>query len=202
MNIQKRMIDINETTMKENNSSRRDFIKKSLIGAAAFAIVPRHVLGGQGFLAPSDHLTKGIIGTGSMGRGHFQYAGTKTVAICDVDSRHLALAQKALGGGVREYRDFRELIADKAVDIVHIATPPHWHGVMAVEAARSGQSLQQYGNILVFKCEQLPKWPLSPLPHCAHIAASARNSARVSGLIQAQPSSVMSRLAMMFRSGQ
>jgi len=127
--------------MKQNNTSRRDFIKKSLIGAATFAIVPRHVLGGKGFLAPSDHLTKGVIGTGSMGRGHFKYAGTKTVAICDVDTRHLALAQKALGGGIREYHDFRELIADQAVDIVHIATPPHWHGLMAVEAARSGKDI-------------------------------------------------------------
>ena len=127
--------------MKESTNSRRDFIKKSLIGAAAFTIVPRHVLGGQGFLAPSDHLTKGIIGVGSMGRGHFNYAGTKTVAICDVDTRHLALAQKTLGGGVKEHHDFRELIQNSDVDIVHIATPPHWHGIMAVEAARSGKDI-------------------------------------------------------------
>ncbi|HLS94816.1 putative dehydrogenase [Sphingobacterium allocomposti] len=127
--------------MKEKNTSRRDFIKKSLIGAAAFSIVPRHVLGGKGFLAPSDHLTKGVIGVGSMGRGHFGYAGTKTVAICDVDTRHLSLAQQALGGGVKEYHDFRDLIQDPKVDIVHIATPPHWHGIMAVEAARSGKDI-------------------------------------------------------------
>ena len=126
--------------MEKQHSSRRDFIKKSLIGAAAFSIVPRFVLG-KGYLAPSDHLTKGVIGVGSMGRGHFNYAGTKTVAICDVDSRHLALAQKALGGGVKEYHDFRDLIQDKNVDIVHIATPPHWHGLMAVEAARSGKDI-------------------------------------------------------------
>lgn len=111
-----------------------------MLAAASFAIVPRHVLG-KGYLAPSDHLTKGIIGVGSMGRGHFNYAGTKTVAICDVDSRHLAIAQKALGGGVKESRDFRELIQNPEVDIVHIATPPHWHGLMAVEAARSGKDI-------------------------------------------------------------
>lgn len=128
--------------MKENNNntSRRDFIKKSLIGAAAFTIVPRFVLG-KGYLAPSDHLTKGVIGVGSMGRGHFAYAGTKTVAICDVDTRHLALAQKALGGGIKEHHDFRDLISNPEVDIVHIATPPHWHGLMAVEAARSGKDI-------------------------------------------------------------
>ncbi|GGH23194.1 NADH-dependent dehydrogenase [Sphingobacterium alkalisoli] len=130
----------NNIHMKEKSTSRRDFLKKSLIGAAAFTIVPRFVLG-KGYLAPSDHLTKGIIGVGSMGRGHFNYAGTKTVAICDVDSRHLAIAQKTLGGGVKESRDFRELIQNSEVDIVHIATPPHWHGLMAVEAARSGKDI-------------------------------------------------------------
>lgn len=126
--------------MEKQHTSRRDFIKKSLIGAAAFTIVPRFVLG-KGYLAPSDHLTKGVIGVGSMGRGHFKYAGTKTVAICDVDTRHLALAQQALGGGVKEHHDFRDLIANPEVDIVHIATPPHWHGLMALEAARSGKDI-------------------------------------------------------------
>ncbi|HMR18764.1 MAG TPA: Gfo/Idh/MocA family oxidoreductase, partial [Sphingobacterium sp.] len=126
--------------LKSKLSSRRDFLKKSMLAAASFAIVPRHVLG-KGYLAPSDHLTKGVIGVGSMGRGHFKYAGTKTVAICDVDTRHLAVAQKALGGGVKEYHDFRELIQNPDVDIVHIATPPHWHGVMAIEAARSGKDI-------------------------------------------------------------
>ena len=126
--------------MEKQNSSRRDFIKKSLIGAAAFTIVPRFVLG-KGYLAPSDHLTKGVIGVGAMGRGHFNYAGTKTIAICDVDTRHLALAQNALGGGAKEYHDFRDLIASPEVDIVHIATPPHWHGLMSLEAARAGKDI-------------------------------------------------------------
>ncbi|ADY53188.1 oxidoreductase domain protein [Pseudopedobacter saltans DSM 12145] len=126
--------------MESKNNSRREFIKKSAIGIASFTIVPRFVLG-KGYLAPSDHLTKGVIGVGSMGRGHFKYAGTKTVAICDVDSRHLAIAQQALGGGIKEYHDFRDLIKSPEVDIVHIATPPHWHGVMSVEAARAGKDI-------------------------------------------------------------
>src|SRR5690606_1602937 len=110
--------------MEEKNTSRREFIKKTVIGAAAFSIVPRFVLGGPGYLAPSDHLTKGVIGVGGMGRGHFGYAGTKTVAICDVDTRHLALAMKQLADpGVKQFSDFRELIQLPEVDIVHIATP-------------------------------------------------------------------------------
>lgn len=123
-------------------NSRRDFIKKSALAAAAFTIVPRFVLGGKGYLAPSDHLTKGIIGVGSMGRGHFNYAGTKTVAICDVDKRHLAIAMQQLNdSGVKQLADFRDLIQLPEVDIVHIATPPHWHGVMTVEAARAGKDI-------------------------------------------------------------
>ena len=39
------------------------------------------------------------------------------------------------------YHDFRDLILDKNVDIVHIATPPHWHGIMAVEAAKAGKDI-------------------------------------------------------------
>lgn len=128
--------------MSKIKSNRRDFLIKSALGLAAFSILPRHVLGGKGFLAPSDHLTKGVIGVGAMGRGHFNYAGTKTIAICDVDQSHLKLAMERLKDpGVKTFSDFRELIQLPEVDIVHIATPPHWHGIMAVEAARAGKDI-------------------------------------------------------------
>ena len=68
--------------------TRREFLKKSAIAAAAFTIVPRFVLG-KGYIAPSDQLTKGIIGVGGMGRNHILYGNTKVVAICDVDKNHL-----------------------------------------------------------------------------------------------------------------
>ena len=72
-------------------TNRRDFLK-TLGGVALFTIVPRHVLG-KGYIAPSDQLTKGIIGTGGMGRGHVNYAGTRLVAVCDVDKNHLELGK-------------------------------------------------------------------------------------------------------------
>ncbi|MDZ4715987.1 MAG: Gfo/Idh/MocA family oxidoreductase [Cytophagales bacterium] len=120
--------------------SRRDFLKKSALAAGAFAIVPRHVLGGPGFVAPSDQLTKGIIGVGGMGRGHIDYEG-KLLAVCDVDSNHLKQAMELGGAGVRGYSDFRELIAQPDIDVVHIATPPHWHGIMSVMAAQAGKDV-------------------------------------------------------------
>lgn len=130
--------------MKELKSidqkSRRRFLRTSAAIIAGFSIVPRHVLG-RGFIPPSDQLTKGIIGVGGMGMGHIPYAGTRVVAICDVDNLHLQAAEKVIGGGVKTFHDHRDLIALPEVDIVHIATPPHWHGIMAVEAARAGKDI-------------------------------------------------------------
>jgi myo-inositol 2-dehydrogenase / D-chiro-inositol 1-dehydrogenase len=130
----------NKIISSETNS-RRDFIKKSALALGAFAIVPRHVLGGPGFLAPSDTLTKAIIGVGGMGRGHIEYEGTKVLAMCDVDKNHLKDAIALAGGNVRGYSDFRELLAQPDIDIVHIATPPHWHGIMSVMAAQAGKDV-------------------------------------------------------------
>ena len=120
--------------------SRRKFIEQSVLGLAAFSIVPRHVLG-KGFLAPSDQLTKAIIGTGGMGRGHIPYAGTRVVALCDVDKKNLQLGLDKVEKGVKSFHDYREMIQLPEVDIVHVATPPHWHGIMAADAARAGKDI-------------------------------------------------------------
>lgn len=127
--------------MKEINKSRRDFLTKSALAAAAFSIVPRFVLGGKGFIPPSDQLTKGIIGVGGMGRNHIPYEGTRVVAICDVDKSHIKIAQNMLEAGVKTFHDYRELIQLPEVDIVHIATPPHWHGIMSIDAAKAGKDI-------------------------------------------------------------
>lgn len=126
--------------MKIEKNSRRKFLKNTAAIIAGFSIVPRHVLG-RGFIAPSDQLTKGIIGLGGMGRGHISYAGTRVVAICDIDKNHLLSAEKLIGGGVKTFHNHQELIALPEVDIVHIATPPHWHGIMAVDAAKAGKDI-------------------------------------------------------------
>lgn len=127
--------------MSEHSNSRRDFVKKSLLASAAFSIIPRHVLGGQNYIPPSDQLTKAVIGVGGMGQGHLGYEGTKLLAICDADGNHLSNTLNKVGNDVKGYRDFREVLQRPDIDIVHIATPPHWHGIMSVMAAEAGKDV-------------------------------------------------------------
>ncbi len=127
--------------MAKKLNSRRSFLKNSLGALGAVTIIPRHVMG-RGFLAPSDQLTKGIVGIGGMGKNHIPYGGTRVVALCDVDANHLKEAViLAKEPGVKTFSDYRELLRLPEVDIVHIATPPHWHGIIAADAARAGKDI-------------------------------------------------------------
>jgi myo-inositol 2-dehydrogenase/D-chiro-inositol 1-dehydrogenase len=121
--------------------TRRDFIKTAIAASAGLAIVPRHVLGGQGFTPPSDELTKAVIGVGGMGRGHLRYPGSRLLAVCDVDENHLKTALEIAGSGVKGYKDFREVLDRPDIDIVHIVTPPHWHALMSIAAAQAGKDI-------------------------------------------------------------
>ena len=120
---------------------RRDFCKNTLLAAAGLTVIPRHVLGGAGYTPPSDQITKAIIGVGGIGSSyHFEQEG-RLVAVCDVDRVHLENALALAGKGVRGYSDFRELLLARDIDVVHIATPPHWHGLMSVLAAEAGKDI-------------------------------------------------------------
>ena len=127
--------------MDKKATNRRDFVKKSLLVATGISIIPRHVMGGVNFIPPSDQLTKAVIGVGGMGQGHLGYEGTKLLAICDADGKHLANTLQKVGSDVKGYRDFREVLARPDIDIVHIATPPHWHALMSIMAAEAGKDV-------------------------------------------------------------
>ena len=123
--------------------NRRSFMKDAIGTTAAFTIVPRHVLGGSGYTAPSDRLTKAVIGCGIMGHAHIASPPNRgaILAVCDVDENHLQNAVNAVGNGVKGYRDFREVLDRQDIDVVIIATPPHWHGLIAIAAADAGKDI-------------------------------------------------------------
>ena len=127
--------------MTNRRISRRSFLGHSL-AAAAFAVVPRHVLGAEGQPPPSDILAHAVIGIGGMGGGHVgMVLGDRTaklVAVCDVDSTRLANALKRAGPGCKGYKDFREVLDRGDIDVVHIPTPPHWHALISIAAAEAG----------------------------------------------------------------
>ncbi|MFC4211398.1 Gfo/Idh/MocA family protein [Pedobacter lithocola] len=133
-------------TEQENKtaSNRRDFIKTSAIAAAAFMIVPRHVLGGKGFLAPSDRLLVAGIGAGGKGQSDiamFAKSGKADIAfLCDVDDRRAAASVKSFPKA-KYYKDWREMLdkEHKNFDAVSVSTPDHNHAIQALAAMQLGK---------------------------------------------------------------
>ncbi|MGQ7857490.1 Gfo/Idh/MocA family protein [Pedobacter sp. WC2501] len=128
----------------KNTSNRRDFIKTSAIAAAAFMIVPRHVLGGTGYLAPSDRLLVAGIGVGGKGQSDldmFYKSGKADIAfLCDVDDRRAANSVKAFPKA-KYYKDWREMLdkEHKNFDAVSVSTPDHNHAIQALAAMQLGK---------------------------------------------------------------
>jgi len=144
-----------EKDYKPDNISRRQFIGKAA-AITAFMIVPRYVLG-KGYVAPSDKINLGFIGTGRQSgglRSNFLNSGeAQIIAACDVyQSKLTDFTQKVnkyyadKAGQVKyesckPYADFREVYARPDVDAVVIVTPDHWHAVHAVRAAEAGKDI-------------------------------------------------------------
>ncbi|MBU0696975.1 MAG: Gfo/Idh/MocA family oxidoreductase [Bacteroidetes bacterium] len=130
--------------MKEENKSRRNFIKSAAVATAAFTIVPRFVLGGKGFLAPSDKLY--IAGVGAGGKGYsdlqnFYKTGKANIAfLCDVDDRRSAQS-RADYPQAKYYKDWRELLdkESKNFDAVSVSTPDHNHAITTLAAMQLGK---------------------------------------------------------------
>lgn len=136
--------------------NRRQFLKRSLsaTGPALVlpAIVPSAVLG-RSEVSPGNRIVLGCIGMGGMGMGNMEsfleFDDVRVVAVCDVDAVHLRAAKELVDGrygnpDCAAYRDFRELLGRNDIDAVSVATPDHWHGIVAVRAAASGKDI--YGE--------------------------------------------------------
>ena len=134
------------TDKKEDSvsSSRRSFIKTAGLAAAGFMIVPRHVLGGTGFTAPSDRLQVAGVGVGGKGQSNIAniYKGGKAdiAFLCDVDDRRAATTVKNFPAA-KYYKDYREMLDrdGKNIDAVVVSTPDHNHALIAMAAMQLGK---------------------------------------------------------------
>ena len=125
-------------------TTRRELLRASA-AFGAFNLIPARVLWGA--TAPSNQITRALIGFGSIARSknHMQYKGSRLVGLCDPFKARveygLSECEKYGWGKVKAYRDFVELLADPGVDVVHVCTPPHWHGCMDVMAVKAGKDV-------------------------------------------------------------
>lgn len=140
--------------MPQQTLSRRQFLKRTATGAAVFPLL----LSSKTWAAPpSERLTVGCVGVGKMMGGHLNYLqgrdDVQLVALCDVESRRLEtaryLVEKAyterLGQGSYKSlditKDFREIAARDDIDAAVIATPDHWHVLVALAMIKSGKDV-------------------------------------------------------------
>jgi len=118
---------------------RRQFVK-TVAGAGLFQIVAPHVLGGPNHTPPSETFGAALIGVGGRGPGTLRELTSKHgLAIREVAKCDVKWVGKADNKTI--YTDFRRVLERKDVDIVVIATPPHWHALISILAMQAGKDV-------------------------------------------------------------
>ena len=136
------------------NLSRRDFLDRSLVAAAAaLAAGPGNRVLAQDAdstkpVSPNEKVRVAVIGVNGQGGAHLsewlRNPGVELVAVCDCDPAAYGRREgqfKDLKTKPRFVQDVRKLFDDKSIDAVSIATPNHWHALMAVWAMQSGKDV-------------------------------------------------------------
>ncbi len=118
-------------------TTRRHFIKGAVAGLTTFTIIPRHVLGQEGVPPPSETVGAALIGCGGRGPGTFgNLKGLNAVKLADCDVKFVDRADNK-----KIYTDFRRVLERKDIDVVAIATPPHWHALISIAAMEAGKDV-------------------------------------------------------------
>ena len=195
---------------KQSPLDRRDFLKRTTATALGLAglptIVPSSALGAENTVPPSERITIACIGWGQMGPNDpmqlIQSPEVQVVAACDVDRPRQLSAKQDIEEfyseqrerspdtryqGCDTYGDFREVLDREDIDAVIIATPDHWHAIIAVAAARAGKdiycekplaltvregreivdAIERYGRVLQVGCQSRS---LQSIKHCCELA--------------------------------
>jgi len=151
------------------NTTRRDFLLSTatVTAAASLAtVVPSHVLGREGNIAPSEKISLGIIGIGPRCtydlKAMLQFSDVRCVAIADVQAKRRdagkSLVDEHYGNGdCILFRDFRELLDRRDIDAVLVATGDRWHAAASILAAKAGKDVysEKPCGITIAACQEL-----------------------------------------------
>jgi len=127
--------------------TRREFLDTAAVGAAGLAVNSAAKSYAQ-ILGANDRLNFAVIGLNSRAYAHLSAlnanrATARISHVCDVDSvilqRFAARTEKDTGSAPATERDFRNILANKEVDAITIATPDHWHAPMAIAGVQAGK---------------------------------------------------------------
>src|SRR5436190_9176378 len=130
----------------ESDVTRRDFLKTAArtTGAGALSGVtfltrPERVFGAN------DRVRVGVCGLRGRGKDHLdafaRVPNVEIAALCDVDEAILNKRRGEVGGSPRTVVDVRRLLDDPTIDAISIATPNHWHALMAIWACQAGKDV-------------------------------------------------------------
>ena len=127
--------------------ARRRFIKATA-AATAGAVVPYLFWTpktlAQETKSKNDRITLGVIGAGGMAGGNMRAARdwVDVVAIADVDAGRRESSNKSMSQGKADlYEDYREILERDDIDVIHVATPDHWHTKPLIEAMYAGKDV-------------------------------------------------------------
>jgi predicted dehydrogenase len=134
--------------MSRPKASRRDFLKITGAGVATAAL-SASTSSHAGILGANDRVRVAVCGVRGRGNDHIhgfsRVPGTELAALCDVDEN---VSQQRVGEiekmGLpkpKSYVDVRKLLEDKEIDAISIATPNHWHSLMAIWACQAGKDV-------------------------------------------------------------
>src|SRR5213596_1481270 len=131
----------------ESEVTRRDFLKtaaRTTAGASAFSGItfltrPDRVFGAN------DRVRVGVCGLRTRGKDHLdafaRVPNVEIAALCDVDATVLDKRRGEVRGSPRTFADVRRLLEDQSIDAISIATPNHWHALMAIWACQAGKDV-------------------------------------------------------------
>ena len=146
----------------EKKKTRRELLKDAAVfGGALASLSPVPYRASAQVVGANDRIRIGIMGAGGRARQHMSFLlpglnegqmgvaqwkvinvpGTQIVAIADVFEPNLDRSAAMVGPDTKKFHDYRELLDQKDIDAVLIASPDHWHKQMLVDAVAAGKDV-------------------------------------------------------------